>query len=63
MNMLRVLEISWLAITILGFLFGLYKWATASLGEAVFIFIIAAIAAVFFTIRRRQRIAFDKHKK
>lgn len=61
--MLRVLEISWLIITILGFLFGLYKWATASLGEAVFIFIIAAIAAVFFTIRRRQRIAFDKHKK
>ena len=61
--MLRVLEISWLVITLLGFLFGLYKWATASLGEAIFIFIIAAIAAVFYTIRRRQRIAFDKHKK
>jgi hypothetical protein len=61
--MLRILEISWLVITILGFLFGVYKWATASLGEAVFIFIISAIAAIFYTIRRRQRIAFDKHKK
>ncbi|HNR19497.1 MAG: hypothetical protein IPJ79_16455 [Bacteroidetes bacterium] len=63
MNTLRILEISWLIITVLGFLFGVYKWITASLGEAVFIFIIAAIAAVFYTIRRKQRIAFEKRNK
>lgn len=63
MNTLRILEVSWLVITVLGFLFGVYKWATASLGEAVFIFIIAAIAAVFYTIRRKQRIAFEKRNK
>jgi hypothetical protein len=31
--------------------------------QAVFIFIIAAIAAVFYTIRRKQRIAFEKRNK
>ena len=58
--MLRVLEISWLVILILGVVFGVYRWWTDGIDSALTLFIFTFISAVFYVIRRKQRIAMEK---
>lgn len=58
--MLRILEISWLALAIIGALFALYKFITEGVGEALFPVFFTLVAFVFFFVRRKQRIAMEK---
>lgn len=58
--MLRVLEISWLVILILGVVFGVYRWWTDGIDSALTLFIFTFISAVFYVIRRKQRIAMER---
>jgi hypothetical protein len=63
MKMLRILEMSWLIIAILGVIFGIYKCLTSGINEALFIFGISLIAVIFFVMRRKQRIGMEKHEQ
>ena len=58
--MLRVLEISWLVILILGVVFGVYRWWADGIDSALTLFIFTFISAVFYVIRRKQRIAMER---
>lgn len=60
--MLRVLEIAWLLIVILGFSLGTFKLLTESLSSAIWFFLFTAVALVFWLVRRKQRIRSDKQK-
>ncbi|MEO5570486.1 MAG: hypothetical protein ABIT08_04525 [Bacteroidia bacterium] len=61
--MLRVLEISWLTVFIIGSSFGIYKTVTESFINAVYIFIPTVFALIFYLMRRKQRIALQKQKE
>lgn len=61
--MLRTLEISWLIIVIVGIVLGLYKVFIQEYSTSIWIFVITGIAAVIYTIRRKQRIAFDRERE
>lgn len=58
--MLRVLEISWLLIVLLGATLGTFKLFTETLTSAIWFYLITLIALVFFIVRRRQRIRLQK---
>ncbi|MGI8892931.1 MAG: hypothetical protein ACR2GN_05665 [Bacteroidia bacterium] len=60
--MLRILEMAWLIIAIGSLIFGIWKTMEEGLSESVWFFIFTLIAAIMYTIRRRQRISFDKQK-
>ncbi|MBS1763950.1 MAG: hypothetical protein JSS90_03160 [Bacteroidetes bacterium] len=60
MKILRILEISWLLIAIGAVCAATYKWMSAGLNQAVFIYIIAIIATIFYFLRRKQRITMQK---
>ena len=60
--MLRVLELSWLVIALLGLALGGYKWATESFCSAIWFFLFTTVALVFWMIRRKQRIAMDQNQ-
>lgn len=60
--MLRILEIAWLVIAIGSLIFGAWKTAEAGFGEGVWFFVFTLIASIMYTIRRKQRIAYDKQK-
>ncbi len=61
--MLRVLEIAWLIIAIGSLIFGAWKTAEDGFNEGVWFFIFTLIAAIMYTIRRRQRISFTRQKE
>lgn len=58
--MLRILEISWLAILLLSVVFGIYRWYTDGFESALWLFIFTFISGIFYVIRRRQRIAMQR---
>ena len=60
--MLRILEIAWLVIAIGSLFFGIWKTMEDGFSEGVWFFIFTLIASIMYTIRRRQRISFDKEK-
>ena len=61
--MLRVLEISWLLVVLFGTGFGVYKTFSEGFIDAIYVFIITALALVFYIVRRKQRIAMQEHKE
>ncbi|MBK7886166.1 MAG: hypothetical protein IPN36_17585 [Bacteroidetes bacterium] len=61
--MLRVLELSWLVIVLLGASLGTYKLITETLTSALWFFIFTGVAMVFWLIRRNQRIRMEKREK
>jgi O-antigen/teichoic acid export membrane protein len=61
--MLRVLELSWLTVSLLGAGFAAYKWIHEGLYSALFVLFFTAIAFMFYLIRRKQRIQQDKIRK
>jgi uncharacterized membrane protein len=61
--MLRVLELAWLVIALGSLTFGIWKTSTEGFNEGVWFFIFTLIAAIMYTIRRRQRISFDRQKE
>jgi hypothetical protein len=54
--MIRFLEICWLVIAIGAAFTGIYHTVTRGFSESYVFFIIAFIAAIFFSIRRKQRL-------
>ncbi len=61
--MLRVLELSWLIIALLGMSLGTFKWMTESFTSAIWFFLFTIVAVIFWIIRRRQRINVDRTKR
>jgi drug/metabolite transporter (DMT)-like permease len=61
--MLRVLEISWLLVVLFGTSFGVYKIFSETFVDSISIFLITIIAAIFYIVRRKQRIAMQKEKE
>ncbi|MBL0095807.1 MAG: hypothetical protein IPP46_04460 [Bacteroidetes bacterium] len=61
--MLRVLELSWLVIVLLGASLGTFKLITETLTSALWFFIFTGVAMVFWLIRRNQRIRMEKREK
>lgn len=59
--MLRILEVSWLLVSLTGLSFGIYKTFTEGFIEAVYIFIFTIVAMIFYMMRRKQRIAMQNH--
>ena len=62
MNTLRILEVSWLVFGIAGLVLCGYNLITESVQAAMWPLIFSVIAAVFYTVRRKQRIAYDKNR-
>lgn len=60
MKIIRILELAWLIIAIAGVVFGSYKFAREGWDEAVYFYIFTIVAAIFYYIRRRQRIKMEK---
>lgn len=61
--MLRMLEISWLTVTLFGAGFALFKWYDEGLPSAMFVLVFTGIAFILYLIRRKQRIQQDRIKK
>jgi uncharacterized membrane protein YfcA len=61
--MLRMLEISWLTVTLLGIGFAIFKWVDEGLYSATFVLFFTGIAFMLYLIRRKQRIQQDRIKK
>ncbi|MBL7923482.1 MAG: hypothetical protein JNL88_04710 [Bacteroidia bacterium] len=61
--MLRVLELSWLTIVLLGASLGTYKLLTESLTSALWFYILAAVSTLFWLIRRKQRIRMERRAR
>ena len=61
--MLRILEISWLLVVLLGTGFGIYKTLAEGFIDAIYVFIFTIVALIFYIIRRKQRIAMQKQKE
>lgn len=58
--MLRVLELSWLVIVLMGASLGTFKLVTENLTSAIWFYLFTLVALVFFLVRRRQRIRIGK---
>ena len=61
--MLKVLEYSWLFIMLLGASFGAYKCMSENISSAIWFFILAGVACVFWIVRRNQRIRIQKKNR
>ncbi len=61
--MLRMLEISWLTVTLCGAGFAVFKWMDEGLPSATFVLFFTGIAFILYLIRRKQRIQQDRIKK
>jgi positive regulator of sigma E activity len=61
--MLRILELSWLVIVLLGASLGTYKFLTENISSAIWFFMFTGVALVFWLVRRRQRIRLQKRGK
>ena len=60
--MLRILEISWLVIALLGLALGGFKWWSENFSAALWFFLFTVVALLFWIIRRRQRILMEKEQ-
>lgn len=60
--MLKILEISWLVIAMLGLSLGSFKWWTENFSSALWFFLFTTVSLIFWLIRRRQRILMDKQQ-
>jgi hypothetical protein len=61
--MLRILEISWLTVSLFGAGFALFKWMEEGISSALFVLVFTGIAFMLYLIRRKQRIQQDRIKK
>jgi hypothetical protein len=61
--MLRILELSWLCIALLGLSLGGFKWWSENFGAALWFFLLTLVALLFWVVRRRQRIQMEKEQQ
>ena len=62
MKILRILEISWLIFGILGVGLTIYNLLTVNAGSALLPLAFTCVASIFYWVRRKQRIAFEKQQ-
>ena len=62
MNALRILEISWLVFGILGVGLCFYNLTVDGFAAAAWPLLFTMIAGIFYTVRRKQRIAYEKQQ-
>ena len=62
MNTLRILEISWLVFGLVGLGLCAYNFIYESPVAAIWPLIFTIIATIFYALRRKQRIAYDRHR-
>ena len=62
MNTLRILEISWLIFGIAGFGLSCFNAATEGIESAIWPLLFSMIAAIFYFVRRKQRISYEKQQ-
>jgi hypothetical protein len=60
--MLRILEISWMAVAIITGLVTAWLLVTSQFSESIFMIICSSIACVMYFVRRKQRIRYDVYK-
>jgi hypothetical protein len=60
MKIIRILEVAWLLIAIGGAVLGAYKFINEGWDEAIYFFVFTLVAAIFYYIRRRQRIRMQQ---
>jgi hypothetical protein len=60
MKIIKILEISWLVIAIVGLGLAVFKLSQGNMQDAIYFFIFMVVALIFFFIRRRQRIRMGK---
>ena len=58
--MLRTLEIAWLCITILSVGIAVYQFFKEGWESALWMLFVTLISVVMFSIRRKQRIRYEK---
>ena len=58
--MIRMLEISWLLLTLVAFSLGTYKLIADGFSEAVFYIIVMGVSFSMYLIRRKQRVRMNK---
>jgi hypothetical protein len=63
MRIIRILEIAWLIIAISGLAIGTFKFYYEGWDEAVFFYIFTLVAAIFYYIRRKQRIRMEQESR
>ena len=63
MNTLRILEISWLIFGLVGIVLCFYNFISDGLVAAIWPLLFTLIAGVFYFVRRKQRIAYEKYKE
>ncbi len=63
MNTLRILEISWLVFGITGLALCFYNLANEGVVAAMWPLPFTLIAGIFYVVRRKQRIAYEKQQK
>lgn len=63
MNTLRILEISWLIFGIAGLVLCFYNFTSEGVVSAMWPLPFTLIAGVFYLVRRKQRIAYEKQQK
>jgi F0F1-type ATP synthase assembly protein I len=62
MNALRILEISWLVLGMVGLILCGYNLVNEGPVAAIWPLLFTLVAGVFYTIRRKQRKAFEKQE-
>ena len=63
MNVLRILEMSWLVLGLVGIGLCLYNFFTDGLVAAIWPLLFTFIASVFYFVRRKQRMVYEKQSK
>ncbi len=63
MNTLRILEISWLIFGLVGIGLCIYNLITDGLVAAIWPLIFTLIAGVFYIVRRKQRMAYERQSQ
>jgi hypothetical protein len=58
--MIRMLEISWLLLTLVALALGTYKLIADGFSEAVFYIIVMGVSFSMYLIRRKQRVRMNK---
>jgi hypothetical protein len=61
MNTLRILEISWLVFALISAGLFFYNLASEGLVSALWPLLVTLVASMFYYVRRKQRIAYEKH--
>ncbi len=61
MNIYRLLEISWLILTLVAVSIGVFKSLTESALTGLWFFLVAFFTSIFWIIRRSQRAKIDSN--